>query len=125
MISSNGCVCNSSSLIITLSSLWKKHLPPNNINVFSDVTSSIAQPMQLKPQHTYELKVKIPLSCLRVQKNLFYLYKATLPSLPLLTVSLQFTVLSNMNVLHIQVCKTRQEYILIHAHYHKHINSPP
>lgn len=54
MISGNGCVCNS-SLIITLSSLWKEHLPPNNINinVFSDVTPSIAQPMQLKPQHTY------------------------------------------------------------------------
>jgi len=100
MISGKGCVCNSSSLIITLSSLWMEHLPPNNINinVFSDVTPSIAQPMQLKPRHTYELKVKIPLPCLWFQKNLFHLYAATLPSLPLLTVSLQFTVLSNMNV---------------------------
>jgi len=54
--------------------------------------------MQLKPQHTYELKVKIPLPCLWFQENLFHLYAATLPSLPLLTVSLQFTVLSDMNV---------------------------
>ena len=100
MISGNSCVCNSSSLIITLSSLWKEHLPPNNINinVFSDVTPRIAEPMQCKPQHTYELKVKLPLPCLRIQKNLFHLYAATLPSRPLLTVSLQFTLLSNMNV---------------------------
>ena len=109
MISGNGCVCNSSSLIITLSTLWKEHLPPNNINtnVLSDVTTSIAQPMQLKPQHTYELQVKIPFPCLRFQKNLFPLYAATLPSPPLLTDSLQFTVLSNMNIW--QIYKTRQD----------------